>query len=244
MNDLLNLIGSHRSIRRYKEKMIDPTILKTIIEKAQYASTSSYVQAYSVIRIKNKETRKQLSQLCGDQKYIEQAAEFLVFCADLKRLHDVTIKHGKEPQEGYVESMIIATVDAALLGQNVMLGAESVGLGGVFIGGIRNQPTKVCELLDIPPNVYPVFGMCLGYPDQAPDQKPRLPLKLILKEETYTEEDISELEHYDARVKSYYINRTRGKIDHTWTEQMAEKMGGELRPHMRSYLEKWSFNKR
>lgn len=244
MNTLIELIGNHRSIRKFKEDPIEASDLRSILGAAQFASTSSYVQAYSVIQVKDPEKRKQLAHLCGDQKYVEAAPEFLVFCADLNRLHLASEMQGVQAHEGYVESFIIATVDAALYGQNVMLGAESMGLGGVYIGGIRNHPQSVCELLEIPANVYPVFGMCLGYPDQEPEQKPRLPLELIWKQETYVADDMELLKSYDLEVKAYYERRTKGKLTHSWTEQMAEKMEGELRPHMKDYLEKWNLNRR
>lgn len=244
MRTLLKLIGNHRSIRKYTDQSIDDKTLKEVLTNAQFASTSSYVQAYSIIRVKNPDNRRQLAHLCGDQKYVEAAPEFLVFCADLNRLKKASEIQGMKSQEGFVETFIIATVDVALYGQNVMLGAESLGLGGVFIGGIRNHPVEVSELLKIPANVYPVFGMCLGYPNQAPEQKPRLPLDLILKEETYEDDDETLLKAYDDLVKAYYIRRTRGKVEHSWTEQMAHKMQGELRPHMKVYLEKWNLNKR
>jgi len=70
-----------------------------------------------------------------------------------------------------------------------MIAAESLGLGGVFIGGIRNDPQKVCELLAIPDQVYPVFGMYLGHPAAEPEQKPGLPVDVVLKEETYREDE-------------------------------------------------------
>jgi len=76
----------------------------------------------------------------------------------------------KEMVSGFTEQFIIATV-------------ESLGLGGVFICGIRNDPEKVCTLLKIPDHVYPVFGLCLGYPDEKPEQKPRLPVNVVLKED-------------------------------------------------------------
>lgn len=244
MNNVMELIGNHRSIRKFTDKKITEESIKQIFEKAQFASTSSYVQAYSVIRVKNPESRKKIALWSGEQKYVETASDFFVFCADMKRLELATIGHNENYSDGYTESFIIATVDTALYGQNVMLCAESLGLGGVFIGGIRNNPEKICELLGLPQNVYPVFGMCLGFPDQNPGQKPRLPLEAILKNDTYSEDNIEKLCSYDEVVKEYYLERTRGKVNHTWTEQMAEKMKGELRPHMKGFLEKWNFIKR
>ena len=81
MNNILELIGNHQSIRKFTDKKIDDALIKEIIGNAQSASTSSFLQAYSVIRIKNTDSRNKLAYLCGEQEYIESAAEFLVFCA-------------------------------------------------------------------------------------------------------------------------------------------------------------------
>jgi len=86
MNQILELIGNHRSIRKYTEEKIDETLLMEILEQAQYTSTSSFLQAYSVIRVNNSEARSKLAEYAGGQPYIESAAEFLVFCADLNHI--------------------------------------------------------------------------------------------------------------------------------------------------------------
>ena len=128
-------------------------------------------------------------------------------------------------------------MDTALVAQNTMIAAESLGLGGVFIGGIRNNPDRVCELLDIPDDVYPVFGMCLGYPADDPETKPRLPVNIVLKKDRYsTEGDEQRLEEYDRTTSEYYNNRSTCSRDDTWTGQMAEMMSKVMRPHMKEYI--------
>ncbi len=117
-----------------------------------------------------------------------RAPVFLVFCADLNRLEAVCRIHDIAAEKGWAEQFVTATVDAALLAQNVLLAAESLGMGGVFIGGIRNDPQTVCELLEIPDQVYPVFGMCLGWPAHDPPPKPRLPADAILFTDRYPQQ--------------------------------------------------------
>ncbi|MBJ2356982.1 oxygen-insensitive NADPH nitroreductase, partial [Sphaerochaeta sp. S2] len=204
MNKTIELIGNHVSIREYTDEKIKEETLKYILEKAQYASTSSFLQAYTVIRVNNESMRKKISELSGEQAYIEKASDFLVFCADLKRLSDASERHGKEAKKGYTEMFIISTVDTALYAQNVMLAAESLGIGGVFIGGIRNNPDKICQLLNIPDEIYPVFGMCLGYPAQKVGSKLRLPIDVVVKEEIYSEDNIESMLQYDEKIRTYY----------------------------------------
>ena len=246
MNPIIDLLMAHRSVRKFKDTPIDDSLVKTIVKAAQCAATSNHVQAYTLIRVKNEPIRKQIADLAGPQLWVEQAPVFLVFCADLTRLSAACDYHDKSMAGGWAEQLLVATVDTALFAQNLMIASESLGICGVFIGGIRNDPEKVCELLDIPDNAYPVFGMCLGYPDQTPDIKPRLPIDLILREDSFqkkgeTAQHSHSIDTYDAVTREYYLNRDSNLKDQTWRRQMADFMSRINRPHMKSFLEKKGF---
>ena len=95
---------------------------------AQSASSSSFLQASSVIRITDTALRQQVMALCGNQDYVGSAAEFWVFCADFHRhLHWVP-----NARTGFAEQLLIGAIDTALMGQNALTAAESLGLG-VFL---------------------------------------------------------------------------------------------------------------
>ncbi|MCP4295050.1 MAG: oxygen-insensitive NADPH nitroreductase [Proteobacteria bacterium] len=235
MNRTIDLLKNHRSVRKFNADPVDDNKLKVIIETAGAAATSNFIQAYSVIQVVNKDSRKKLAQLTGGQSWVEASPVFLVFCADLKRAENACEFEKKEMNHGSMEQLIIATVDVALAAQNAMTAAESMGLGGVFIGGIRNNPAEVCELLNIPNQVYPVFGMCLGYPAEQPEQKPRLPVDVILKKDSY-QEDIKDLERYNEICREYYQNRSTGSREDTWTKQISAMVSKSARPHMKEFL--------
>lgn len=237
MKPTIETMSTHRSIRKFKERAVPAKTLETILSAAQYASTSSYVQAYTIIRVDDPENRQSIAEICGNQPWIIQAPVFLIFCADLNRLETACRMHGEKMVDGYAEQFLVASVDTALVGQNTLLAAESLDLGGVFIGAIRNDPLRVCELLQIPNNAYPLFGMCLGYPDDIPAQKPRLPLGAILKEETYSGTgDEMLLEAYDAITRDYYRTRDSNLKDETWSQQMTGFMSKVIRPHIKSSI--------
>ena len=237
MNSTIETMQSHRSIRKYKDKAISDEILETILTSAQGAATSSFVQAYTIIRVDDKQNRQAITKISGGQQWILDAPVFLVFVADLNRLKVACRKHGKEMAEGYMEQFIVATVDTALIGQNTLLAAESMGLGGVFIGSIRNNPKMICDMLEIPENAYPVFGMCLGYPDDLPPLKPRFPLGAIFKKDTYhTDGDEAVLNAYDETTHDYYFSRDSNLKDETWSLQMAGFMSQIVRPHMKEFI--------
>jgi nitroreductase len=242
MNSVIKLLNSHRSIRKFKPDPIPIEQVHAIVRAAQSASTSSFIQAYTIIRVTDQELRRQMAHLAGDQVYVEQCPLFFVFCADLHRLMTAARMNGVEPKGEYMEAFILATVDTTLAAQNAMVAAESLGLGGVYIGGIRNNPGEVSQLLHLPEKVYPVFGMCLGVPDHQPGVKPRLPMEAVLKENHYTTaQDESLLQQYDEEIQTYYAERTSGKRVEGWTKQMASKMEKEARMNMRSFLENQGF---
>lgn len=141
---------------------------------------------------------------------------------------------------GMTEQLLVATVDTALMAQNVAVAAESEGLGICYIGGIRNSPQKVSDLLSLPDHVYPVFGMCLGYPDHQPDVKPRLPVEAILKEDGYSD-DCQQVAAFDNTMQAYYQTRKGGNRDSSWSQSLTPLFDTKLRPHMRDFLVKRGF---
>lgn len=244
MNQTIELMLNHRSIRRFTEQSISEEQLHHIIASAQMASSSSHVQAYSVIRVSDLEKREKLARLTSNQRPVADSPIFLVWCADLYR-NRVAYSLYDDPDTASLntaENMIVATVDATLAAQNAALAAESMGMGIVYIGGIRNQIREVTELLELPERVYPIFGMCIGYPDQEVGIKPRLPMEAILHHDKYNSSQVSSLlESYDQTMSEYMLERTQGKVHRTWTEDMKNKFASPSRLHMKAYLEEQGF---
>jgi nitroreductase len=243
MNSVIELLKSHRSIRKFTDKKISQELLSDLIQAGQAAATSSFLQGVTVIRVTDGEKKAAFVDISGGQKYVATAAEFLVFCADLDRSSRCCEWHDAKATVGFTEQFIIATVDVGLFAQNVVVAAESEGLGICYIGGIRNNPARAAELLELPNNVYPVFGLCLGYPDQDPEVKPRLPVPVVLKENSYDDgQDRALIDAYDQDVRQYYRTRTGGKKEMSWSEQMSGLLGKESRPHMRAFLKDQGFD--
>ncbi len=237
MNHIIDLLKEHRSVRKFEKRNVEEKKVNAIIESAQWSATSSNYQAYTIIRISDPEKRAAIARLAGGQKWIEECPLFLVFCANLKR----SKKYWEEIDPlilSSTELFITATVDTALAAQKAFIAAQSLGLGGVYIGGIRNDLPTLCEMLDIPELTYPVFGMCLGYPAEFPDQKPRLPKEVILKEEFYNEQgDENLIEAYNSLINAYYSERTAGKKDDTWSKNCGSSMMAKKREYLGSFLE-------
>lgn len=242
---LIELLLQHRSIRKYTSKTIDRDLLERILLAGQAAATSSFAQAYSLVRITDSNLREKLAELSGNQAYVADCAEFFVCCADLARNRAICQQAGVSADPGYIEQLIIATVDTSLMAQNMVIAAESEGLGTCYIGGIRNNPQQVSDLLNLPDFVYPVFGLCLGYPAHNPETKPRLPRSVWVRENSYQQCDFGkDLEEYDQAVSGYYKTRTGNRKSTSWTEQMQNFLAKESRPHMLKFLQSRGLAKR
>lgn len=243
MNPVIELLKSHRSIRKFTDQPVSDEMINEIVACGQAAATSSNIQATTVIRVRDTETREKIATLSGGQAYVASAGAFLVYCADLHRPQLACEMQGGQFSEGMTEHFIIATVDAALAAQNSVIAAESLGLGICYIGGIRNHPQEISELLGLPEHVYPVFGLCLGFPAHDPDIKPRLPLPVVLKEERYqNQNDLDGIKTYDEQLRAYYRSRTGGTKDSCWSVEMKGLVGKESRPHMRDFLARRGFS--
>lgn len=249
---------NHRSVRRYTGEPISEDMLNTILECGRAVSTSSFLQAVSVVRVVDPKKRTAFRQISNDlseekynellaagkrlgHDYVETCAEYLVFCMDGHR-------HAKlvpEAELDWTEVSLIGSIDAALMAQNMLAAAESLGLGGVYIGSLRNDIKRASELLALPKHVVPLFGLCLGHPDwDAPmnqSQRPRLPLDTLVSVDSYKPADDETLAAYNETVKAYYDTR---KIDMDWTAQIKATFGKPVRPFILPFLQEQGFNKR
>lgn len=242
MNATISQLQQHRSIRKYKPDALTDEQLQAIIQSAQSAPTSSNMQAYSVIAVTNPEVKSELAKLAANQPYIEECPVFLVWCADLYRLQYATASVEDIQIPTTTEIFIIATVDAALAAQNATLAAESLGLGAVYIGGIRDNIRKVSELLRLPKLVYPVFGMCVGYPDQEPSYRPRLPVETILHREHYSTDHYDEgIGQYNQSLQAFMATRVGGNRDTNWSKEMAKRLQSRKRDDVTEFLHDQGF---
>ena len=187
-NETIKTLLTHRSVRSFLPTVLPEGTLETLVAAAQSAPTSSNIQAWSVVAVEEPARKARLAQLAGDQRHIVQAPLFLVWVADLARASHVAAQRGIELEGAdYTESFLLATVDASLAAQNALVAAESLGLGTVYIGALRNHPEAVAAELELPDRSYAVFGLVVGHPDPLRPTaiKPRLPQQAVLHREHY-----------------------------------------------------------
>jgi len=241
MNSTIELLMSHRSVRKYEDKNIEEEKINAIIESAQWSATSGHFQAYSIIQVKDPGKRRIISEVAGNQKWVVKCPLFLVFCANLKRSKDYWEEIDPSVL-GNMEMLLVSTIDASLAAQKAFIAAQSLGLGGVFIGGIRNDIKAVSDLLELPELIIPLFGMCLGYPAEQHLQKPRLPKGLIYKENRYIEDgDDLLMTEYNELIRRYYFERTKEEKKENWSKRCGKAMMAKTREQVGEFLKSKGF---
>jgi nitroreductase len=237
-------LNQHASVRKFTGKPVPDAMLNASLEAARRSPTSSNMQTYSIIVVRNPEMRQKLAVLAGNQKHIEECDVFVGFLADIHRLGIASQMHG-QPLMKTLETTLVATIDAALVGMSVQTAAESFGLGAVMIGGLRNQPQAVADLLGFPPGVYLVYGMSIGWPAEGTvgtELKPRLPKALVVHHEQYDQTDPRPLiEQYDAQLAAFYGQQNRNQHQAAWSGPIAKRLSKPVRPHLRQTLEEMDF---
>ncbi|MFJ7754011.1 oxygen-insensitive NADPH nitroreductase [Peribacillus muralis] len=241
MNPVIETIMSHRSIRQFKDERISNEQITSIIKAAQMAPSSRFMQTYSIIGITNPLIKKELGKITG-LTYVEHNGHFLLFCADLHRLTIMASDKEKQNMQDMLESTQfyqIATIDASLAAQNAALAAESMGLGVVYIGAIAKGLSEIDNLLNIPSHVIPLFGMAIGFPDQQPEIKPRLPLEAVYFENQYNtnmDEQQKLIEGYDQKMKAYYETRSENQRADTWSGKNIALFQKKADAHFSKYV--------
>ncbi|MFG6495666.1 oxygen-insensitive NADPH nitroreductase [Fictibacillus sp. UD] len=247
MNEVIETILAHRSIRKFIDKPLSEDIVTTLVKCAQSASTSSYQQVCTIIGIEDREKKEKLAELAGNQSYVADNGYFFVFCIDYNRhkiaaeMKETEIKETIESTEAF----IVGSVDAALAAQNLSVAAESLGLGIVYIGGIRNSLKEVSDLLGCPEHVLPLFGVAVGYPDAEPGKKPRLPIQAVFHKDSYQSKEETEnlLKQYENKTSEYYTKRTGGKRTEGWVTQITASMGTPKRTYMKDFVQSKGLNR-
>jgi nitroreductase len=221
-NETLDLLLNHRSVRRFSDRPVPEGTLETLIAAASSASTSSNKQFWSVLSVEDDATRKELTRLGVNQRQIAESPMLLMWLADLSRIDRIAKAKGVT-LEGidYMESFLVAAMDATLAAQNATIAAESMGLSVCYLGVMRNYPVEVARAIKLPERCFVVFGMCVGYSDESVPTavKPRLPQDVVLHRGHYDASRQAEaIERYEQHAREF--RREQGQSDEIWTEHI------------------------
>jgi nitroreductase len=197
--ELSDVIASRRSIRKFRPEDISADTVKQLIDAARLAPSGSNTQPARFIVVQSPAAKEALGQ-CTPYKFIVKAAVIIVCCADLTAITTRDARVGELLQEGAFEGVDVdvsgamasssvmdaeaikayLTMNAAIAIEHIVLKAVDLGLGSCWVGKFDRGKVNDCLALD--ENIFPVVLLPVGYPDQSPKARPRLPLdKYILK---------------------------------------------------------------
>lgn len=221
---------AHRTIRAYTDKAVDEDTLATLIEVARHAPSSSFYQSFTLIRIQDPAIREVVYRSSGQPYVGGDKGELFVFVVDLSRIARIREAAGLSLEPLERATLFIQGVEDTLLAaQNMVVAAESLGLGTCFLGSIGSDPDSLIKALKLPQYTYPLVGMLVGHPAQDPQLKPRLPREVTVSVDTYPDFTSQEyralVADYDTTIQTYYDLREGGKRQDSYTTQMQVKPG-------------------
>ncbi|WP_157669406.1 NADPH-dependent oxidoreductase [Chitinibacter sp. GC72] len=223
MNDTLQLMHQHRSIRSFQDQAISTETLDAILDAAYKGPTSINGQQVSLVVTQDASRRAQIADIAGGQPWIAQAPVFITVIIDFYKTAQALAKAGKEQLiHESVEGFAVGAVDAGIALGNLMTAARSAGLGVVPIGGIRRNPQAMIDLLQLPAKTFPIAGLALGHIQHDSPLKPRLPRASFVHHEQYQSADLrQQIDAYDETLAQFWqsIGRGDGKI---WSENTAQ----------------------
>lgn len=235
---VIDALLAHRSVRAYRPDPLPEGTLETLVAAAQSAATSSNLQTWSVVAVTDPARKARLAAVANGQRHIEQCPLFLVWIADLSRTARLAEAEGKALEGlAYLETFLVAALDAGLAAQNAVVAAESLGLSTVYIGALRNDVRAVAAELELPPGAVGVFGLCVGHADpaQPAEVKPRLPQPAILHRERY--DSRGEEAHraaYDSALGAFSARNEMSA--YRWTDRVLARLGNTRALHGRDGL--------
>lgn len=182
---MIKQILNHRSVRSYKPDPVPAEDMREILEAGAGASNTGNMQVYSMIVTTDPELRRRLGPCHFNQPMVGQAPVHITFCVDVRRFSLWCQSSGAEPAYDNFIWFVNGAVDAVLASQNVVLAAESKGLGVCYLGTVTYNADRIIEVLDIPNGVIPVAAIVMGYPQDLPPLTDRLPLEGVVHYDRY-----------------------------------------------------------
>ena len=240
---------SRKTVRHFSDVAPDEALLDLLVAAALSASAKSDFQQASILRVVDPAKRAAIGALFPSMPWIGVSPVFFVFLGDARRLQRIGELRAKPVQNGTLEGFFNATVDAALAMQTMILCAESAGLGVCPISVIRNEIDKVAGLLGLPDQVFPVAGLCLGYPRSEGHVSLRLPRRTTTHLDRYDDSALPHaIDDYDRRRNARHAipreqqrsNAEYGEVPfYGWSEdkarQAAKAEGAAFPPYLRSH---------
>lgn len=240
----LALLATRRVRRAFSDRPVSDQLVNLLCACALSAPSKSDLQQRDIVVIKDRAMHDTIAALLPHMPWVAAAPVLLVFCANGRRVREISALRGKPFPNDHLDLFFNAVGDAAIALATCLVAAESVGLGACPISEIRNHAGTIDRMLELPPQVIPFAGLILGWP-AGPDQiSPRLPLTMTVHENHYREPDfVDALRTYDRRreglqpyQKQYQPERWGTVSEYGWSEQKARQYAVPQRVDFGDYV--------
>lgn len=218
-NKTLDDILNHRACRAFSDEPVNENLLDTLLAAAFSSPSKSDLQQRSAIIIRDEEKKRRISEYSEGLSWLAHAPVFMVWCGDNRRMRQIAELRQHAFANDHLDTFMNAAVDTGIALQTMLIAAESVGLGCCPVSQIRDQIGPLSDELSLPSWVFPVAGLCLGWPKEGSKISMRLPLEATVHNDRYDDSNaVTLIEDYDKR---------REAIDQTPAEQqrMTERFG-------------------
>jgi FMN reductase (NADPH) len=235
-NLLIESILNRKSIREFTDEKIPQADINTIVEGGQRAPTGGNSQLYILIEVRDDLLRKKMTEVCHNQEFINEASHFFVICADTRRVEQILLKVGQGQKcPSTLSPFVFPIMDATFVAQNMVVVAEALGYGTIYIGSVANKVAEVSTLLKLPKGVLPVVGLAIGVSAEQPPCRPRFPPELIWQIDQYRDaapEKLTqaiEIMNEALQQEGYYEKYgLASQSEYLWSTHVCRKFGGEL----------------
>jgi FMN reductase [NAD(P)H] len=198
--DELRRMLEHSSHRKWTDQPVDPALLKLLLACALSAPSKSDLQQADIVHVADRTKIKAIADHIPDMAWINNAPVFLVFCGNNRRIRQIGDWRGKPFVNDHLDHFMNAAVDAGIVLAQFIRAAEAAGLGTVPISAVRNHPRETSDILGLPDAVFPVAGLCVGYPLEQGHITARLPLDVTVHTDRFDESKLKEnIDAYDQR---------------------------------------------
>jgi nitroreductase/FMN reductase [NAD(P)H] len=242
-------MADRRSMRAYADKPVPDALVRLLCAVALSAPTKSDLQQADILVVADAGLRAKLDEFCGENPWVKAAPVFLVFLANNRRQRRVHQLRGHAFANDHADAFFNAAVDAGIALAAFVTAAEAAGLGTCPISAIRNRAADVSAALGLPGHVFPVAGLCVGWPAHPGGISPRLPTSLRVHRDRYDEGDL------DAAIATYDVRRNRTRpyakqrdparfgtaADYGWSEDKARQYAAPERTDFGTYIRSIGF---
>lgn len=247
--DSLARMAKRRVMRAYADKPVDDELIRALCAVALSAPSKSDLQQADILRVRDPAKRARLASWAGDNPWVGAAPVFLVLLANGRRQPKIHELRGHPFVNDHLDAFFNASVDAGIALATFVAAADAAGLGTCPISVIRNKAADVSELLELPPRVFPVAGLCVGWPAHPGGISPRLPTALTLHEDRYDEGDLpAAIAEYDTRrnlTRPFAKQRNPERFgvveSYGWSEEKARHYASPERADFGAFVRKIGF---